>query len=260
MSLERLKTRYTGQTAATYNQRKHEQAHWWAEQDITARMLAGIASEQRRSVRVLDIPVGTGRFLSAYRELGMQAVGYDISADMLDEARREAERLRYSPELREANITSLPLENGAVDVVVCMRFLNHLEFGELERVLAELVRVTRLDLIATAGSRTGRARAKTPASKGAGPATLSVSVERTARLVIRGLKHPVGAVRSLIRRTSGKSGYTVDDVLAVFARHRLTIKEQATITDERRPVTDEKREYFIFHLRKASPGILAHVE
>jgi SAM-dependent methyltransferase len=88
--------------------------------------------------RVLDVPCGTGRLTDAIARHAARPVGADVSMPMLAQARADA-----SLRLAQASAEHLPFADRAFDVVVCCRLLHHLrDAGRLERVVAELVRVS----------------------------------------------------------------------------------------------------------------------
>ena len=85
----------------------------------------------------LDAACGTGRYAAHLASLGHRVVGVDSSPDMLAVAARRVPQA----DLREGDLTALPLEDGAVDVVVCALALAHVP--DLGPALAELARVLR---------------------------------------------------------------------------------------------------------------------
>ena len=89
--------------------------------------------------RVLDVPVGTGRFLPIYESAGMDAVGVDVSEDMLAEARGKG----TGAELQAGDIYALDFPNEHFDAVVCFRIFNWMDLEEAERAVREMARVCR---------------------------------------------------------------------------------------------------------------------
>ncbi len=102
---------------------------------LVARVLA-----ERLEVRdalVLDAPCGTGRLHGAIATRGAY-VGLEISAAMLEQARRHADA-----RLVRGDVEHLPFRDGTFPVVVCCRLLHHLrDRASLEVALSELVRVS----------------------------------------------------------------------------------------------------------------------
>jgi ubiquinone/menaquinone biosynthesis C-methylase UbiE len=85
----------------------------------------------------LDAACGTGRHTAYLASLGHRVIGVDSSPEMLARAREKVPE----GEFHEADLYDLPLEDDAVDLVVCAIALSHVP--DLERVLGELVRVLR---------------------------------------------------------------------------------------------------------------------
>ena len=87
-------------------------------------------------LRLLDVGCGTGHHLSSLRDRGFQVAGVDGSAEMLEQARAN----NPGSELRQADVESLPFEDGAFDYVVCIEVLRYLPdpgpcIKEMARVL-----------------------------------------------------------------------------------------------------------------------------
>ena len=109
-------THYRGRVAEEYEDRRRDQPEWRAEAEAVRRWLEDIPPG---SV-VLDVPVGTGRFLKLYHELGLFCVGVDISADML----KQADVKDTFAFLLQGDATDLPPGVPCADVAVCVRFVN----------------------------------------------------------------------------------------------------------------------------------------
>jgi SAM-dependent methyltransferase len=85
-------------------------------------------------LRVLDAGCGNGEYLRRLRDRQVRAIGCDLSPGMLRAAASH-------PALLNADITALPVRDGAVDVVLAIHMLYHVPdretaIGELRRVLA----------------------------------------------------------------------------------------------------------------------------
>jgi SAM-dependent methyltransferase len=90
--------------------------------------LAGLAP----GMRVLDAGCGNGLYLRGLRERGVAAVGCDLAPGML--------RAAAHPALLNADVTALPLRDGAVDVTLAIHMLYHVP--DREAAIRELRRVT----------------------------------------------------------------------------------------------------------------------
>jgi SAM-dependent methyltransferase len=89
--------------------------------------LAGLSPE----MRVLDAGCGNGLYLRGLRDRQVRAVGCDLSMGML--------RAVPHPALLNADITALPLRDGAVDVALAVHMLYHVPSREM--AIRELRRV-----------------------------------------------------------------------------------------------------------------------
>jgi ubiquinone/menaquinone biosynthesis C-methylase UbiE len=135
MHPDKLGRKYHGNVAATYDARREQSPGWWHQQRTVERYLSTLPAGSR----VLDVPVGTGRFLEAYGRHGLDAIGVDISSAMLSQARAKMP----DAELYEGSIMDLPFADGSFDCVVCMRFLNWVGGAQLDRAVSEIARVSR---------------------------------------------------------------------------------------------------------------------
>lgn len=147
--MNRLRDRretYRGGKAKRYEETRQGE-FWDLEQAAMARILDGFGTP---GMPLLDCPVGTGRFLPLYDELGLMVVGVDLSPDML----KQAERKGSTATLLEGSLFDLNFDDDAFDVAVCVRFLNWLQTDELTDALTSLSRVAPL-VIAGAGTKNG---------------------------------------------------------------------------------------------------------
>jgi ubiquinone/menaquinone biosynthesis C-methylase UbiE len=131
--------KYRGNIAATYDAQRAGQVKWEAEDRIVRGMLADLPA----GTEVLDIPVGTGRFLPLYEAKGFKAIGMDISADMLARAKAK----QSDAELRKGDIFKIDLPDKSVDVVLAIRIMNLIDHKDMHISLCELQRVARSRII-----------------------------------------------------------------------------------------------------------------
>lgn len=143
MGIESIRSSYVGDAAANYDAERADAAKWRREQDAIRHLLDHLPS----GLRILDCPIGTGRFLELYAPREYQVLGIDISEDMLARARERASALGIPIALEIGDIRRLPLQDGAVDLVVCIRLLNWVSRDELGPVVAELARASRQHVV-----------------------------------------------------------------------------------------------------------------
>jgi len=102
---------------------------------------------------VLDIPLGTARFLPLYIQNQMLMTGLDISADMLDQARILRGDSLNGCRLDIGDATDLPYTDNSFDLVVCFRlFDGQLSYRDVLKAIVEYRRVSRKYLILELGA------------------------------------------------------------------------------------------------------------
>lgn len=98
----------------------------------------------QRSMRMLDVACGTGRFLRAFRLAwpAMAMSGLDLSPSYLEEAGRHLAGLR-PVDLICANAETIPLPDDSVDIVTSVFLLHELPAEVRRTVVAEMARVLK---------------------------------------------------------------------------------------------------------------------
>jgi ubiquinone/menaquinone biosynthesis C-methylase UbiE len=97
--------------------------------------------------RVLDVPIGTGRFVELYKDYREEVTGIDSSEDMLAQAKARAEACGYEVHLHRGDIRRIPYVDNHFDLVVCMHFFSWVDHRGLVAVLRELTRVSSRHVI-----------------------------------------------------------------------------------------------------------------
>ena len=143
------RSRYTGSVARDYVARRAGGPKWRREQDVVAQCLRQLP----RGSTILDVPIGTGRFIELYAGCDHHVYGLDVSRDMLAQARAQAgiHDAKLTPALGEAE--SLPLLDRSVDYVLCVRLLNWVPLPVLANMLSEFDRVSRNGVLIHVRSR-----------------------------------------------------------------------------------------------------------
>lgn len=175
---------YKGAKAATYDRDREHEDKWRREHAAVAEFLKGAQGT------VLDIPVGTGRFLPLYAMMGLPFLGMDVSDDMMRKARCKVD----GADIFHGDIFAIPLANNAVQTAVCIRLLNLMTQNEMKAAMLELGRVASRRIILSI--RTGD------------------SVHRQHRSWTHthaAFDHIVKAIgmRAVAERPAGKAGYRV---------------------------------------------------
>jgi 2-polyprenyl-3-methyl-5-hydroxy-6-metoxy-1,4-benzoquinol methylase len=137
-----LKSHYDSDVADSYEATRHN-AKWAAEQAAVEQMLSTIPA----GATVLDVPVGTGRFLQCYSERRFRVLGIDSSQDMLDRAINRHRIDTSLVTLRRGDIFQLANDGVSADVSVCVRFMNLVSTKDMSAVIAELAAVSKQNII-----------------------------------------------------------------------------------------------------------------
>jgi SAM-dependent methyltransferase len=121
---------------------------FWQFQDPYFDIVSWVLDLARLSpgMRVLDAGCGNGIYLRGLRDRRCVAVGCDLSAGMLGTAAH--------PALLNADVTALPLRDGAVDVALAIHMLYHVPSRETAtRELRRVVATGGTCIVVTNGSR-----------------------------------------------------------------------------------------------------------
>ena len=103
-----------------------------------AQRLLDIVGEQ---AHILDIPCGNGRFFSIFSKAKRLTMA-DYSLNML-KAAEEKFGTAKNIEFIQADISSIPLADGSVDLCFCMRLFHHMKNEQVQlKALKELARVS----------------------------------------------------------------------------------------------------------------------
>lgn len=121
--------RYYGSTARDYDRKRSHKPCWAREQAAVEKFV--------RYGPVLDVPVGTGRYLDIYRRKGLEFQGLDASDEMIALARKKCPDLRA----QRGTILDLPFGDKQFGTVVCSRLLNWLYPVDMAKAVQEIRRV-----------------------------------------------------------------------------------------------------------------------
>ena len=216
MKFDDLATRYTGGLAHAYEAERTGGPEWPKEQVIVERFLATLP----RGAALLDVPVGTGRFLPFYKTYDLRVTGLDISLDMLAAAKSKAAALGLDIALAKGDIRKIDAADKSFEAALCVRFVNWVDFAGMEAALAELSRVARSALI------------------------VSVRVWPTPRTVRQRLGQRWTALR---RRRAELNFHNQEATEALFARLGFKVADSEMVRERR----DQTR-YILYLLRRTA--------
>ena len=135
---------YHGECAENYLKDRTSQTYWNLENVVVGDLVEGLPA----GVRVLDMPVGTGRFVPYYLKKKMEVYGLDASNDMLEVARNELGEDYDRCHMTVGDALQLPYDDDFFNLVVSFRFLSHvLSFSQAKQALKELARVANGTLL-----------------------------------------------------------------------------------------------------------------
>ena len=131
---------YAGRKAKIYLAKRTDKAKWHNEQVTVERMLNGVKGN------VLDVAIGTGRFIELYFKLDLDIVGIDISADMMQQIPKAT---KGKIKLYTGDANRLQFKDREFNTVVCVRLLHLVEEKEMQLIVMELCRVAKKHIIIT---------------------------------------------------------------------------------------------------------------
>jgi ubiquinone/menaquinone biosynthesis C-methylase UbiE len=143
MQFDELAKTYHGDTASTYEALRVSDPKWATEQEAMNRLLSHLP----RGSTLLDIPVGTGRFVEMYKTHGLAPTGADVSQDMMSQAAARAEKVDLEMSFRKADVTKLAEASRSFDTALCIRLFNWLDMTHMAAAVSELTRVSRGNVI-----------------------------------------------------------------------------------------------------------------
>lgn len=142
VSIESTSKKYRGRKAETYDAIRTKQIRWGKENAAVEAMV----SDLTRGTKVLDCPVGTGRFYGVWKRRGFDAVGVDVSSEMLDLARGKG---WPKGKLIEASATDVDGLGREFDLGVYVRFLDLIDETAMYKVLKAMDEVVASRFICT---------------------------------------------------------------------------------------------------------------
>jgi ubiquinone/menaquinone biosynthesis C-methylase UbiE len=146
VTYEGTRDKYHGRMAENYEPKRKKQERWDLENEYVERLLTGTPAGSR----VLDVPVGTGRFLPLYEKLHLPATGIDSSDTMLKQASKKVKpKHRQHVDLKVGDATKLEFPARHFHTVVCVRFLDLIPEDTMREVLRNICGVASAAVILT---------------------------------------------------------------------------------------------------------------
>lgn len=112
------------------------------------RAVRTIFSELPDCKSVLDVPSGAGRFVANLAQENRRVIEMDVSAEILEFAKKRAAKLGVKAEFMQGDASRLPFSDASVDGIFCNRLLHHFPSAP-ERIafLKEFHRVSKRYLV-----------------------------------------------------------------------------------------------------------------
>lgn len=135
--------KYDQQVAATYDESRQIEQHWQMEDNFVKKYV-----RQNDIKKLLDLPVGTGRFLNHYDKVD-EIVGIDISETMLIEADNKAKTLLFKDRisLSKGDVLNLHFKDNEFDCVIVFRLFHLMPEELMSKAIKELCRVSSKDIV-----------------------------------------------------------------------------------------------------------------
>jgi len=213
---------YYNDIATNYDKDRIIEPIWNEEQSF----ISNYISERESGSTILDVPVGTGRFIDIYLKKKMHVIGIDISDDMLSEAQKKFENNNLV-NLECGDATALSFGDGSVDYVVCWRLVHLLDSENLDLMISELSRVCRKEIVIQIYETTNKAP------------SIYFRILRKIRTTTKKIftkreklgKKSWGNIKFFYHRD--------EEMTRLFAKYRLIIKK-TSILGENEPLNREK--------------------
>lgn len=149
MTRSTIPDHYYGEVVRDYEAQRVADPVWSIEQ-ATVEFFVGSLAE---GASVLDVPVGTGRFLQYYAKAGCAATAFDVSADMLARSDEVAGKLGLDLAVVRGDILNMAVDDDSFDAVVSFRLLTWFDEEQFAAAVRELSRVARLRLLVSFHTR-----------------------------------------------------------------------------------------------------------
>lgn len=132
---------YSGKVAQNYDSDRITEPIWQTEQIFFKKYIGKLPQKSK----LLDLPVGTGRFIPFYFQYGISFTGCDLSEDMLAVAKKKYHL--DNEQLINANAEKLPFPDMSFEYAICCRLTHLISSKTLKKIIKEFSRVVSKELI-----------------------------------------------------------------------------------------------------------------
>lgn len=144
VSLKATSRKYHGRKAETYDAIRTKQLRWEKENEAVTNFMVGSTSRS-----VLDVPVGTGRFLALWHKLGMRITGLDVSDEMVALARRKWRKGMVGELVVGDFLTTDAVRYDKYDVVAMIRILDLIDEEAMRAFVKKAAELARREIVLT---------------------------------------------------------------------------------------------------------------
>lgn len=118
-----------------------EQLNQYPFDSVVSFLMRHSSGQDRKRIRVLELGCGAGNNLWAAAREGFQVIGIDASHAAISFAQKRFENEKLNGTFHVANFVDLPIEDGAVDVVIDRAALNQVPHSVAKLAIREAKRV-----------------------------------------------------------------------------------------------------------------------
>lgn len=138
----RLSMEYAIETARNYEKKRFNKGKMLRYDKLEKAFAQRVMGMVGGDATIVDIPCGSGRFFEYFAK-ARKLIMADYSENMLKVC-EEKFGTPSNVQMIQADISSIPLENGSADLCFCMRLFHHMDNDQLRlKALKELARVSR---------------------------------------------------------------------------------------------------------------------
>ena len=145
-------SKYYDQKQASEYEARRNNLVWHAESEVFDKIKNRIASKYDNSMEILDVGVGTGRWIPHLHKVSSKYVGTDISENMLNQAKLKLEicpkDFKDKVKLIVSSVNKMSQNvSGKYDLIIMTRFLSHFSINEIRNILNIVKNFSKGDLI-----------------------------------------------------------------------------------------------------------------
>jgi ubiquinone/menaquinone biosynthesis C-methylase UbiE len=119
------------------------QLNRWPFSDVVSAITRATSGKKRDEISILEVGCGTGNNIWFFAEEGYKGYGIDMSSSAIEYGKRNLARRGLDADVRVGDISALPWADSSFDIVLDRGALTQNDYGHIEAVLAEVLRVLK---------------------------------------------------------------------------------------------------------------------